>query len=122
MFPTGGPGIALLLLRVALAAMLLHDVLGALASRGSPWVILALAAVAIALCAGLLTPVMSAVYVVIEMTAWHLAGGGFVAIHASTILVAVALALLGPGAYSFDARLFGRRQVIFPSGGGAEDE
>jgi hypothetical protein len=28
--------------------------------------------------------------------------------------VAIALALLGPGAYSIDARIFGRRVIILP--------
>lgn len=30
-------------------------------------------------------------------------------------LVAVSVALLGPGAYSIDARLFGRREIIIPN-------
>ena len=45
---------------------------------------------------------------------------GFSGVH-STLLesillltMAVSIALLGPGAYSVDARLFGRRQIIIP--------
>jgi hypothetical protein len=32
--------------------------------------------------------------------------------------MSAALVLLGPGAFSLDARLFGRREIIIPEGGG----
>jgi uncharacterized membrane protein YphA (DoxX/SURF4 family) len=32
----------------------------------------------------------------------------------NVIVMAVAIALLGPGAFSLDARLFGRREIIIP--------
>jgi uncharacterized membrane protein YphA (DoxX/SURF4 family) len=34
-----------------------------------------------------------------------------------SIAVGIALAMLGPGAYSLDARIFGRRVIIFSRGG-----
>jgi len=34
--------------------------------------------------------------------------------HLSLAIICVALALLGPGAFSLDARLFGRREIIIP--------
>jgi uncharacterized membrane protein YphA (DoxX/SURF4 family) len=37
--------------------------------------------------------------------------------NASVVIVCVALALLGPGAISIDARLFGRREIIIPRRG-----
>jgi hypothetical protein len=32
----------------------------------------------------------------------------------ASMLNSAALALLGPGAYSMDARLFGRREIVLP--------
>lgn len=40
MLPTGGPGVALLLLRVALSVLLLHGVLAPLSRVGAHWVLL----------------------------------------------------------------------------------
>lgn len=122
MFPTGWPGVALLLLRVALAATLLHGVLSLPVNLDSPWILFALSATAIALCVGYLTPVAAAVSVVMELAAWPLGPGAVAAMHVCAILVALALAMLGPGAYSMDARLFGRRRVIFSSRDDTEDE
>jgi uncharacterized membrane protein YphA (DoxX/SURF4 family) len=34
--------------------------------------------------------------------------------HLNLAIICVALALLGPGAFSLDARLFGRREIIIP--------
>lgn len=31
------------------------------------------------------------------------------------IILAAAIALLGPGAFSLDARLFGRREIVIPN-------
>ena len=76
---------------------------------------LALAAGGALLCLGFLTPVVSVVACAFEMTALLLAGqadGRFIALSS---LNAIAIALLGPGAYSVDARLFGRREIVFPS-------
>ena len=78
---------------------------------------LALAAVSTLLCLGFLTPVMSVVACALEMTALLLAGqadGRFIALSS---LNAIVIALLGPGAYSVDARLFGRRELVFPPEG-----
>jgi uncharacterized membrane protein YphA (DoxX/SURF4 family) len=35
-------------------------------------------------------------------------------IAVAMVLVAAAIALLGPGAYSLDGRLFGRREIVIP--------
>jgi putative oxidoreductase len=113
MFPNGWPGRALLLLRVVVVVILIHD--GVAALIGVPQresiVLQVIAAIAgVFLLVGLWTPIAGAIVALSE--AWiaiagtdHLRG---------TILMAtlgIALAILGPGALSIDARLFGRKRL-----------
>lgn len=115
MFPAERPGFALLIMRVALAAMLMDGVARPLASAGSPWFLLAPVVVAVLLCIGFITPIASVLCVLLELTVWATSAMAIEAVHVCAILVAVALAMLGPGAYSLDAKLFGRRQVVLRS-------
>lgn len=115
MFPTGGPGIALLVLRVALAVMLVAGIAGKLTGLGPTGSIAAPAVVAIALCLGFFTPAVSLLAIVLEIATWVTTGGPIEAVHVCAVLNAITLSLLGPGSYSVDARLFGRRQVILRS-------
>lgn len=66
---------------------------------------------------GFLTPVASLVAAAaLTLVAVSQAPSGSVPpVNALVILVAIATALLGPGALSIDARLFGRREIIIPS-------
>jgi hypothetical protein len=116
-FPTGGPGIALLLLRISVAAMLLI-----VASRGgttaSPLLCLGAIVLSAALCLGLLTPIAAALCCAIDLISLFGIAGADVRIVTLSALNAAALALIGPGAYSIDAHLFGRRVVHLPAGSG----
>ena len=82
---------------------------------------LLVAASAILLIAGLLTPCAAAVLGVLEIVrraSLSPAACSLSACNASTTLVAaiaVAIAVLGPGALSVDARLFGFREIIIPA-------
>jgi hypothetical protein len=105
-FPSGRPGIGLLLLRVSVAVALL---LSFAWHQGIP--VAAVAAswlVCLVLCVGYFTPIAA-------VLAFGLQGAllclRLVSVEAGGVLLldALALTLLGPGAYSLDARRFGRR-------------
>jgi hypothetical protein len=119
-FPAGWVGVALLVLRVSVGATAILEVHLAVIG-GHSLLNLSAAFVAVlagvALIIGLLTPVVSAV----------LATGGaaiLLSLHAAVlrlldsrmalfefVVMAAVLVILGPGATSIDARLFGRREV-----------
>ena len=82
---------------------------------------LAIVAAGILLLFGMLTPIISiAAAVGSSVLAGYSLGSAqilslaFTAETARTVLVAAALAMAGPGAYSVDALLFGRREIIIP--------
>ena len=116
MFPAGAPGIALLMLRVSLAAAILDRCSDSMKPLGPILLCLALVVQSLLLCLGLLTPVVSPVACVFELA------GLFITSHTDgrflilCSLNAVVIGLLGPGAYSLDARLFGRRVTILHPG------
>src|SRR5215470_16858943 len=115
MFPPGAPGIGLLVLRISVAGTF---VLIAANQTGMSFIHpLFIGALLIGLCLaiGFLTPYVSSVVCVYALVNLFRASAHLdVLLLASLLLNSVALALLGPGAYSIDARLFGRRVVVVP--------
>ena len=112
MFPRGAPGLALVLLRLFVSAELGA---GAFIALSEPNRILAAAllACALAICVGIATPIAAILAALIETIGLN-SHFSQVAVHAfAPIVIGIALALLGPGAYSIDARLFGRRLMEF---------
>jgi hypothetical protein len=113
MFPAGTAGIALLIMRLASGATLLqpiwrHPLLAPIVSS------LILILLAGALFFGFLTPYASAVSCVIELTSMVRPGAQLEFFIVVSIANTAALAILGPGAYSFDSHIFGRRVINFP--------
>jgi len=125
-FPDGWPGTGLVLLRVACGALLTVQgaayVLDNSSQRPAAWV-LAFVAVSsgVLLLIGCLTrlaAVVASVACASGAFAWLPASSlDFFAARLPSILVAViaaAVICLGPGAFSVDALLFGRREVVIP--------
>ena len=112
MFPQGGPGVALLLLRISVAAIFLKNAANQSAVASSHLLFVGIWLVFISLSIGFLTPYMSViacVYAIANLLIDSQSGNLRCVL---SIFDAAALALLGPGAYSVDARLFGRRVVV----------
>jgi len=109
LFPAGVIGGGLLVLRLSVAASLL--LLTGLNSGAANWLQFLAILTAVGLFAGLQTRVLAALSLVAPLLALAPALASLTAVH---VIDAVALALTGPGAWSVDAVLFGRRKVILP--------
>ena len=106
MFPAGTPGVALLVLRGCIGAALVGITIPSGWSHIAFWALLG------ALCIGLLTPVvciLAVIFVLLDLP--HIRGPSPVELGI-ILLSTCSYAVLGPGAYSIDARLFGRRILI----------
>jgi len=115
-FPDGWPGLSILFLRFGIGMSLVYD--GTAGLFATPQFI-PIARELIALGAGLLllvglwTPASGMLAAILEL--W-IAFSGADHLRGVLLLAAlgVALAMLGPGAWSIDARLFGRKRIEIP--------
>ena len=111
-FANGAPGVGLLLLRAAAAAALIapavHMAEGAASDVGVVASVLS-AADGLLLGVGLWTPVAGAIGALMALL--HAASSAPSAGDLMLAPVSAALALLGPGAWSIDARLFGWKRI-----------
>jgi hypothetical protein len=115
MFPPGLPGLALLLLRASVAIALLVETY---AHRHAipVWIQVVATLISLTISVGYLTPIAAAVTLVSHASIGLALGDGVDGVAAAIVcsLDALALALLGPGAYSVDSRRFGRRLIVLP--------
>jgi uncharacterized membrane protein YphA (DoxX/SURF4 family) len=112
MFPAGLPGFALLMLRLAVAISGFATSSGAVLQT-SWWIYGTCVTIGVALCIGVFTPLFAALSLVIQLCQFVLLWNDLEQ-RAVGILIAAALSLLGPGAFSVDSYRFGRRRVRFP--------
>jgi len=112
-FPCGLPGAGLVLLRAAVALPLLNAGLLTIVSSSPAILEVVTAVAAVLLLIGLWTPLAGALIAVAEL--------GLAGLHPAEpwtyvrfATMGAALAMLGPGGCSVDARLFGRKQIRIP--------
>lgn len=118
-FPNSWPGVGLLLLRSCLGIILIYFGIAHLPAMSSEPITLAQNLLAgaggIFLLFGLWTPVMGGLVALEEMwrlLSLHRPQGESALIPILLAVIAVSVAMLGPGAWSIDACLFGRKHFV----------
>jgi len=111
-FAEGWPGIGLLLQRILTGALLIRFGIMELSAASNPSAAIAQIIAAFAgalLVIGLWTPIVGTLIAVIEL--WVAANVSNPWISIIVAILGATVAMIGPGAWSIDARLFGRKHL-----------
>jgi putative oxidoreductase len=112
-FPASWPGLGLLLLRLLAAVPLLTDsatILWTVPYSSASAIQFAILVVGALLTIGFCTPIAALLLAIIQIWMTPI-GTHFVGVHVERALLGLSLIMLGPGAWSVDAWLFGRRRI-----------
>lgn len=117
-FPASWPGLGLLILRVTVGAAILlarlaPDTEVAAMPAQPPWILLPLGLATACLVMGLATPAASGLILVATVVFGH-----DLALSSRLVLAGASLSLmmLGPGAWSIDSRIYGRKRIRIDDG------
>ena len=119
-FADGWPGMGLLLLRILTSVALIYfGVVGILEAPSLTTVVLQVIGIGtgLLLLAGLWTPVAGSLAAIVKVwiaSSRFLSHSGDPWIAVMQAVLGAALAMVGPGAWSIDARLFGRKHIVIP--------
>jgi hypothetical protein len=114
MFPTGMAGIALIVLRSVVAVTVIGDTTRRSFLSSVPVIDVFVALMGLCLFLGFLTPYCAALSCLLEFASLMTTGTSNHLQLGLSALTASAEVALGPGAYSLDARLFGRQLIKIP--------
>ncbi len=116
-FADGWPGRGLLLLRLLTSVVLIHFGIASL-REAHPWATVVLQIIGVGagllLLVGLWTPLAGAIEALVQLSiafSRYSSHSGDPWIPIMLAALGAALAMLGPGAWSIDARLFGRKRI-----------
>lgn len=111
-FANGWPGFGLLLQRVVVAIALFHQAAVLLMNQSGAGLATpqsAGAVLGLLILAGLWTPIVGVLIALVQL--WIALAGGDIWMSAILAVLGGTLAMIGPGARSIDARLFGRKYI-----------
>jgi hypothetical protein len=111
MFPNGLAGLALLVLRISLLFGIFFTT--KIVWTFHPLLMWLSVIVGILLCAGIATPICATLCFIAAIVAVVKSDAVTVVCSTFSACVAAAVVLLGPGAFSIDALLFGRKRMLF---------
>jgi hypothetical protein len=112
MFPAGAAGCGLLLVRVCVAGMLARNIILDAAVSVPTWEIAGVVILSGAFLLGAFTPVGCCISVALQIFVLLRVHQPNPLHFAFSFCITAALFLLGPGAFSLDSRLFGRRLIV----------